>query len=281
MSIGLARLFEDAAALIDDADALVIAAGAGIGIDSGLPDFRGDDGFWRAYPALRAARLDFRNIASPAAFRHNPARAWGFYGHRLALYRATVPHPGFAILRHWGERMPHGCSIFTSNVDGQFQKAGFDRGGIHECHGSIHHLQCMAPRCDEIWDAEGFTPEVDAERCLLLNDAPTCPRCGGLARPNILMFGDGGWLPGRSDRQGRSQEIWLSRVRRPVVLEIGAGSAIPSVRRFSDEVLQHHNGRLVRINPREAKVPHRLDIALPCGALEALAGIDAIRANRL
>jgi NAD-dependent SIR2 family protein deacetylase len=276
MSTDLARRFEDAAALIDDADALVIAAGAGIGIDSGLPDFRGDDGFWRAYPALRAARLDFRTIASPAACRDDPARAWGFYGHRLALYRATVPHPGFAILKRWGERMPHGCSVFTSNADGQFQKAGFDQGAIHECHGSIQHLQCMAPCCDEIWDAEGFTPEVDADRCLLLNAAPTCPHCGGLARPNILMFGDGGWLAGRSDRQARRQEIWLSRARRPVVIEIGAGSAIPSVRLFSDEVLQHHNGRLVRINPREAAVPHRLDIALPCGALEALAGIAAM-----
>jgi hypothetical protein len=72
-----------AARLIDQADALVIAAGAGIGVDSGLPDFRGAEGFWRAYPALGRAGLRFEEIASPAAFRADPELAWGFYGHRL------------------------------------------------------------------------------------------------------------------------------------------------------------------------------------------------------
>ena len=77
--------FERAATLIEQADALIIAAGTGMGVDSGLPDFRSDGGFWRAYPALREARIDFHSIASPAAFRSSPESAWGFYGHRLAL----------------------------------------------------------------------------------------------------------------------------------------------------------------------------------------------------
>ena len=140
-----------AAALLEQADALIIAAGAGMGVDSGLPDFRGQEGFWRAYPALRAAQIDFYDIASPSAFVSAPERAWGFYGHRLALYRKTVPHPGFELLRRWGERMTHGLSVFTSNVDGQFQLAGFDPAHIHECHGSIHHLQCLEPCCEAIW----------------------------------------------------------------------------------------------------------------------------------
>jgi NAD-dependent SIR2 family protein deacetylase len=131
---------ERAASLIGQADALIVAAGASICVDSGLPDFRGKDGFWQAYPALRQAQIDFYDIASPAAFQSSPERAWGFYGHRLALYRKTMPHHGFDLLRCWGSRMLHGMSVFTSNVDGQFQKAGFDNGSIHGCHGSIHHL---------------------------------------------------------------------------------------------------------------------------------------------
>ena len=63
---------EHAAALLEQADALIVAAGAGMGVDSGLPDFRGNEGFWRAYPALAQARLDFASIASPAAFRSAP-----------------------------------------------------------------------------------------------------------------------------------------------------------------------------------------------------------------
>src|SRR3990167_565644 len=104
---------ERAADLLADADALIVAAGAGMGVDSGLPDFRGREGFWRAYPALREAELDFTQIAAPKAFRTAPERAWGFYGHRLALYRRTTPHAGFALLRHWGARMLHGLSVFT------------------------------------------------------------------------------------------------------------------------------------------------------------------------
>lgn len=68
MTSSLSQQFERAAALIDDADALIVAAGAGMGIDSGLPDFRGNEGFWTAYPALREARLDFRRSPRPPRF---------------------------------------------------------------------------------------------------------------------------------------------------------------------------------------------------------------------
>ena len=58
-----------------DAGALVIAAGAGIGVDSGLPDFRGDQGFWRAYPSLGARGLRFMSIASARSFETTPRLA--------------------------------------------------------------------------------------------------------------------------------------------------------------------------------------------------------------
>jgi NAD-dependent SIR2 family protein deacetylase len=274
------HLVAHAADLIGQADALVIAAGAGMGVDSGLPDFRGNEVFWKAYPALGLARLDFSSIASPRAFLQDPALAWGFYGHRLALYRATVPHQGFALLREWGERMEHGCSVFTSNVDGQFQLAGFDAQRVVECHGSIHHLQCMAPCGDEIWPADAFSPDVDADACRLRNAPPTCPHCGGLARPNILMFGDGDWLERRSDAQAARQQAWLAKTRRPVVVELGAGTAIPSVRHFSNHIVHQHGGRLVRINPREPQVASALDVGLTMGALAGLQAIAAEMAAR-
>lgn len=267
--------FERAAQLIAAADTLIIAAGAGMGVDSGLPDFRGNDGFWRAYPALKNAGLAFTSIASPAAFVSHPRRAWGFYGHRLALYRNTIPNPGFATLRRWAERMPNGVGVFTSNVDGQFQKAGFDGDAIEECHGSIHHMQCMTPCLEAIWRADAFVPAVDDEQCLLTGPLPTCPHCGALARPNILMFGDDGWLPERSAAQARRLFRRLGEAERPVVVEIGAGSAIPSVRHFAQEVVQRYRGRLVRINPTESAVPGGDDVGLPCRGLEALLAIDA------
>lgn len=85
---------EHAAELIEQADALVIAAGAGMGVDSGMPDFRGQQGFWAAYPALAAAGIDFTSIANPKGFVQDASRAWGFYGHRLARTTKQFRTPG-------------------------------------------------------------------------------------------------------------------------------------------------------------------------------------------
>jgi NAD-dependent SIR2 family protein deacetylase len=257
--------FAQAARLLEACDGLTVTAGAGMGVDSGLPDFRGAEGFWRAYPALARAGIAFTSIASPQAFRKNPRQAWGFYGHRLALYRRTPPHAGFALLKQWGQARPAGVRVFTSNVDGHFQAAGFEH--VVECHGSIHHLQCLRPCSDDVWPAEGFHPEVDESRCELLNELPVCPRCGGLARPNILMFGDDGWI---GDRYGSGElRHWLRTLRQPLVIELGAGTSVPTVRWFSESV----GGGLIRINPRE---PEGADVRLPLNALEALGRIQAL-----
>lgn len=269
-----------AVAAIAQADGLLVTAGAGFGIDSGLPDFRGNEGFWRAYPALGRARLDFYEMASPASFRARPQMAWGFYGHRLELYRRTTPHRGFDLLREWGASKPHGSFVFTSNVDGQFQRAGFAPDAIYECHGSIHFLQCLRPCRATIWPADDFVPDIDEDACLLRNALPRCRFCKALARPNILMFGDGGWLDERAAAQAQSLQQWLGQVRRPVVVEAGAGTAVPSVRHFSEHIARQTGATLIRINPREPQVPRDLAaIAIAEPALSALGAIAGAAPN--
>lgn len=259
-----------AVSLISDADALLITTGAGFGVDSGLPDFRGNHGFWKAYPALGRAQIDFHEIANPQAFSDDPTLAWGFYGHRLNLYRSTIPHGGFHILQRWGMTKTHGFFVFTSNVDGQFQMAGIADNHIHECHGSIHHLQCVDKRCGEVWSAEDFHPVVDVESCRLLSDLPSCPMCGALARPNILMFSDWNWVSDRYDGQETMLNSWLKIPKKLVLIELGAGIAIPSVRHFGESL----NVPIIRINLRESE-GHRADIlSIPLGAFEALSLMD-------
>ena len=267
----LAELYARAARLIDDADAIVICAGAGMGVDSGLPDFRGPEGFWKAYPALGRARIRFEEIASPAAFHADAALAWGFYGHRLNLYRATVPHEGFHRLRELAASMPRGGFVYTSNVDGQFQRAGFAEAGVAECHGSIHHLQCLARCSDAIWSAADLAPEVDAESCRLTSAMPRCPNCGALARPAILMFNDWDWAEGRTRVQLARLQDWRRRVERPVAIEIGAGSAIATVRAFAHGL----DAPLIRINPSEWQVPRARDVGIAVGARDGIAAIAA------
>lgn len=265
---------EAAADLLAQAGALVVAAGAGMGVDSGLPDFRGDAGFWRAYPALADAGLRFVEVASPETFADDPRLAWGFYGHRLALYRQTQPHAGFGLIKAWAAAKGVPLSVFTSNVDGQFQRAGYRGRQVHECHGSIHWLQCTRPCSDELWSADDLSVEVDAQRCQWLGEVPTCPRCGAVARPNILMFNDRRWVSVRSAEQESQQDLWLAQAQRPVVLEVGAGVHVPSVRWFTDTVVRRHGGLVVRINPREPAVSPGCGVGLRRGALDALQQID-------
>lgn len=268
--------FYEAAALIAGADSLIVTAGAGMGVDSGLPDFRGPEGFWGAYPALGQIGLHFQDIASPDAFVAYPELAWGFYGHRLRLYRETPPGPAFAILKAIAAQLRHGAFVITSNVDGHFQKAGFSPMQIWEAHGSIHHLQCMKGCMSGIWPAKDFDPEVDLAACRLINAPPSCPWCGELARPNILMFGDWGWLEHRSGEQEARFNEWRRKVGRPVVIEIGAGTAIPTVRRISESF----DALLIRVNPSEHTKGSVGGVSLATSATKALREIaDALEVH--
>lgn len=263
-----------AAQWIRRAPCMVLAAGAGMGIDSGLPDFRGENGFWNAYPALGSKGMHFQDIASPRAFKKRATTAWGFYGQRLRLYRATQPHAGFDVLHQWAQRMEQGAFVFTSNVDGHFHKAGFVATRIYECHGSIHRLQCTANCNGKILPTSNLHPQVDEAACEMLGDLPHCPDCGALARPNILMFDDAHWNSIRSDTQQAMLSQWLSSAcAPPLVIEIGAGRAIATVRHFSQQ-MQQRGSKLIRINLYESNIdnPDAIEIAL--GAKEALQRID-------
>lgn len=267
-------LIRRAAVAVRSADAILVGAGAGMGVDSGLPDFRGTTGFWRAYPLYAKLGLDFQAMANPRWFATDPAFAWGFYGHRMELYRRTVPHEGFAILKRWSERAREGAFVFTSNVDGQFQKAGFAEDRVVEIHGSIHFAQCLSG-CSGVVPSAPYHVELDPATLRAKEPLPACARCGAIVRPNILMFGDGFWDGARTDEQEARLEAWLARLTgaRIAVVECGAGTAIPSVRMFSERLARAGNGTLVRINVREPDGPDG-SIGLAMGALDALRAID-------
>ena len=166
--------------------------------------------------------------------------------------------------------------VFTSNVDGQFQKAGFADDRLCEVHGSIHHLQCCEPCCNAIWPAEALVPDVDESACRLRNAPPRCPACGGVARPNILMFGDWAWLAARTEKQQHRLDLWRRKVDRLVVIELGAGLAVPTVRWFGESL----GVPLIRINPDAPEVSSARAISLPLGALAALRLLAAAVGDR-
>lgn len=242
-----------------------------MGVDSGLPDYRGPEGFWRAYPPYRRLGLRFEELADPVHFADDPALAWGFYGHRLALYRSTAPHAGFAVLLRWAQERP--AFVFTSNVDGQFQRAGFDPDRVAEVHGSIHRLQCLAG-CGPPWPADDVDVTVDPATMRAQPPLPSCPRCGDVARPNILMFGDADWDPSDAGpRLAAYTEFVRAHRRGLAVIEVGAGTALPTVRRQA-ELASAATGALIRINLREPQVRDPRGVGIAASAAETLLALD-------
>lgn len=269
MTESIDAALERGQAAIANAASAIITAGAGMGVDSGLPDFRGPEGFWNAYPPYRALGLSFIDLANPRWFDDDPALAWGFYGHRLQLYRRTIPHEGFSRLASLAARLPH--FVFTSNVDGQFERAGFAADRILECHGTIHLLQCTQNCRGALWEPPALL-DVDAQTGRATSPLPRCPDCGAMARPNILMFGDGAWDDARASDQEERFAAFVRRAPTPmVVLECGAGTGVPTVRHLGEQ-LGSRGATLIRINVREPEVP-RGHIGIALGAKDALAAL--------
>jgi NAD-dependent SIR2 family protein deacetylase len=235
---------------IRKADAMLIGAGAGFG---------------------------FEEMANPRWFEDDPSLAWGFYGHRHKLYRDTIPHAGFEMLRRWAERMKQGAFVYTSNVDAHFQRVEFDKNRILECHGSLNHFQCLERCGQEVWRQDNLDLSVDEVTLRASTPFPACPSCGSIARPNILMFGDWGWDSSRTEEQRGHFMDWVQNTgtSQTVIVEIGAGVTIPSVRNICEQLADETKGTLIRINPRDPQGPANT-ISIPLGGLEALRGIDEL-----
>jgi hypothetical protein len=115
-----------------------------MGIDSGLPDFRGADGFWKAYPALKQQNRNFKEIANPESFNTMPEIAWGFYGHRLQLYRNTIPHAGFHILKNGARDYHGGIASLRAMWMVSFRRRDFYR--VASMNATVRFTTCSAKR---------------------------------------------------------------------------------------------------------------------------------------
>jgi NAD-dependent SIR2 family protein deacetylase len=112
-------------------------------------------------------------------------------------------------------------------------------------------------------------PDIDETQFRARDPLPRCPKCGSLARPNVLMFNDWDWIPHRTRGQSERFRRWLEGLSRNgsslAVVELGAGKAVATVRMTSEGVARGERATLIRINPRDYDVPAG-HIAIPCGA---------------
>lgn len=239
-----------AAEALRAAEGLVFMADSAMGTDpAGFPD---NEAFWRAYPPLAKAGIGFETLASPQAFVDDAALAWGYYGRRIERCRAGVPHAGFAILRQWVESKPQNGFVFTSCVDGCFQRGGFAEERIVECQGTLLHLQCVKPCCAATWPAPAdLRLAIDPETLRAGGELPRCVRCGGTVRPNVLLVADGAWSSGRTLAQQVRFRAWQGSLARGrfAVMEI-CGGAGPGVREAAEQLAAAGRVPLIRIQTR-------------------------------
>jgi len=256
---------------------IVITAGAGIGVDSGLADYRGSGGQWGTVET--DTKKSVFDVVNPKLFIENPKFGWKMFASRLIEYTNTEPHEGFKIILDWIEKFSLDYFVLTSNVDNQFQKSGFDELKIRELHGSVFYLQCSIPCCDEIWkhhlDLNTIKYDIENEKY------PICPNCGEISRPNVYMFRDGTFLSNRTNKQELEFQNFLNKNKDGdmLVFEIGSGPHVQSIRKKTRMLGINYKAKIVRINPKDAKIkpPH---IGLEKGALEALNEInDYIETN--
>ena len=167
--------FNHIADLIKKADAIAIFAGAGMGVDSGLEQFRGADGLWTKYITINEHKVKYQDLMTHHAFEKYPEKAWALVGSLIDNYTHIAPHDGFLQLLDIIKEKEY--FVVTSNCDEHFQKAGFEELRIMECHGSIFYMQCMNHLEKEIW----LTPKmnIDFENFEVKDSLPKCPHCGG------------------------------------------------------------------------------------------------------
>ncbi len=259
---------------LEEAHAIVINAGAGMGRDSGLADYRGEGGQWGALETETGQSIF--EVVNPQMFLDNPARAWGVFLKRMVEYERTTPHEGFQILLKWIKKYALDYFVLTSNIDGHFQKAGFAPENVRELHGSLAYFQSgHLEQSSALW-----RNEVPAETLLAQAEEgifPLCPDTTLPARPNVYMFRDDTYINTISKEQEAFFQTFLERNadKNIVVFEIGSGPHVQTVRLKTRLLKTHHGAKIVRINPKDfaVKPPH---IGIAEGALKALKDIDAI-----
>lgn len=252
---------KEAAKRIKDADAVLITAGSGMSADSGLATFRGAAGLYESED------INVEELINPIWFRRDPESAWTYYWSRIREYLSNKPHQGYSYLLEMVKKKPNGYFVFTSNVDGFFQKSGYSKNNVYECHGNIYKFQCSMSCGKDIWDLRDEYSATELEALATEKNVLNCPNCGAVARPNVLMFNDGSWISRSYWDQQENYRRWQLGLRGKniVKLEIGAGTEVATVRDES-EIFP---GILVRINPEPGELPYG-SIAIEATGLKAL-----------
>jgi NAD-dependent deacetylase len=168
------------------AGTVIVLTGAGVSAESGVPTFRGKDGYW----TIGGQEYHPQELATLAAFSIMPWDVWAWYLYRRGVCRAAAPNAGHLALARWDAAMPDRFALVTQNVDGLHRRAGSPDERLHEIHGDIDLMRCSRDCTPDRYAIPQIVPATprgvpvaEAIRAEL-----RCPKCGAMARPHVLWF---------------------------------------------------------------------------------------------
>ena len=165
---------------------IVALTGAGISAESGIPTFRGKEGYW----TVGSREYHPQEMATRTAFQRMPREVWRWYLYRRAVCRAATPNAGHRALVDADRVLAERFVLVTQNVDGLHLRAGSPLARTLQIHGNIDFMRCalecstaLHPVPDTI-AAKSRDDELGDDELARL----CCPKCGGRARPHVLWF---------------------------------------------------------------------------------------------
>ena len=223
---------------------VTILTGAGVSAASGVPTFRGSGGLWRSFRA--------EDLATPQAFARDPQLVWEWYDWRRSILAGCSPNAAHEILAGWSQRP--GVTLITQNVDGLHERAG--SRDVVRFHGSIWRLRCVG---------ECGNAEWEDLRAPLPGLPPRCTRCGGIARPGVVWFGEA------IDSQVLQRAFAAAAC--DVFLSVGTSSLVHPAAGLASQA-KAGGAFTAEINPEPTAMAHFLDLAIALPAERALPALD-------
>jgi NAD-dependent deacetylase len=215
---------------------VLVLTGAGVSAESGIPTFRGRDGYWR--------NLDPTKLATPEAFERDPKLVWEWYRKRRQQIRSARPnaaHEAIAKLAQHAEDF----LLVTQNVDDLHAGAGMPAEKMVQIHGNIFVTRCS--RCEFGRREDAHPPSRGLPRTSEHENAvPRCPKCNALMRPGVVWFGE--QLPWKEIQR---VEDFLSRGACDVVIVAGTTATFGYIVDWALRAQRDRDGEIIEVNPEE------------------------------